>query len=70
MVWRGGADMARAGHAPQQMLGLGAAARTTNFASCAPEIIALSAPVSSIVRANGSSSNVASTAAPETPFLV
>ena len=57
-------------HASREMLGLGVAARTTNFASCTPEIITSSAPASSIVRASWSSSNVASTAAPETPFFV
>ena len=57
-------------HTPQEMLGLGAAVRTTNFASCTPEIITSSAPASSIVRASWSSSNVASKAAPETPFFV
>ena len=52
----------------QKMLGLRAeSARTTNFASCTLEMITSSVPVSSIVRASWSSSNVASTAAPETP---
>ena len=55
----------------QKMLGLRAeSARTTNFASCTLEMITLSVPVSSIVRASWSSSNVASTAAPETPSFV
>ena len=57
-------------HAPQEMLGLGAVARTIIFASCMLETISSSAPVSSIVRASWSSSNVTSTAPPETPFLV
>ena len=55
----------------QKMLGLRAeSARTTNFASCTLEMITSSVPVSSIVRASWSSSNVASTAAPETPSFV
>jgi len=52
----------------QKMQGLRAeSARTTNFGSCMLEIITSRVPASSIVRASWSSSNVASTAAPETP---
>ena len=70
MVWRRYMRLL-GGLRAQKMLGLRAeSARTTNFASCTPEMITSSVPVSSIVRASWSSSNVASTAAPETPSFV
>ena len=70
MVWRRYMRLP-GGLRAQKMLGLRAeSARTTNFASCTLEMITSSVPVSSIVRASWSSSNVASTAAPETPSFV
>ena len=67
----GRADMRSACSTHRRCLGLGQQlVRTTYFASCELEIITSSASVSSIVRASWSSSNVASTAAPETPFFV
>lgn len=70
MVWRRYMRLP-GGIRAQKMLGLRAeSARTTNFGSCMLEIIISRVPLSSIVRASGSSSNVASTAAPETPSFV
>ena len=70
MVWRRYMRLL-GGLRAQKMLGLRAeSARTTNFGSCMLEIITSRVPASSIVRASWSSSNVASTAAPETPSFV